>query len=243
MSAMPTSPPAGWYPAPDGSAGTRWWDGAQWQQNVQPIPSSASVVKFAMATRVLLVICGVLSLVTIGVEAFGISAITVYLDGNDAVFGLLNSYDQMIRAVNILSTIVLLATGVLWVLWQYRIAKHFPGQTRRSPGWHVGSWIVPVICLWFPYENISDLWRAAGRSRPSWQIVWWLCWLVSNFLIQISSSVYTAAEDLEQFRVAMSVSIVGEVLLLAAAPLAWQIVRDITRRTVQRFAVHAPAQA
>lgn len=29
------STPAGWYPDPSGSAGTRWWDGAQWSPHTQ----------------------------------------------------------------------------------------------------------------------------------------------------------------------------------------------------------------
>nr|WP_242061411.1 MULTISPECIES: DUF4328 domain-containing protein [Microbacterium] len=111
----------------------------------------------------------------------------------------------------------------------YQAAKRFVGQTRRSPGWHVGAWFVPIISAWFPYQNISDLWRAVGRSRPGWQIVWWLCWLLSNSMIQVSTRLYLSAETLEQFQIAMSVSIAGEVLLLAAAALASLVVRGITR--------------
>ncbi|HEY9308658.1 MAG TPA: DUF4328 domain-containing protein [Microbacterium sp.] len=242
MSTTPTSSPAGWYPAPDGSPATWWWDGARWtppgsQPSQQPTTTNA-ITKLATATQVLLAVCGLMSVITIGVETFGISAVTGYLNGHAAAIDLLNSYDQITFVVTILSVVALLATGVLWVLWQYRAAKHLPGHTRRSPGWHVGSWFVPVICVWFPYQNISDLWRAVGRSRPAWQILWWLCWLVSNVLIQISSRIYTSAQDLDQFRVAMSVSIAGEVLLLAAAPLAWLIVRGITEGIVRRSAVH-----
>ncbi len=88
---------------------------------------------------------------------------------------------------------------------------------------------MPIISAWFPYQNISDLWRAVGRSRPGWQIVWWLCWLLSNSMIQVSTRLYLSAETLEQFQIAMSVSIAGEVLLLAAAALASLVVRGITR--------------
>jgi hypothetical protein len=241
MTNTPTPPPAGWYPAPDGSSATWWWDGARWTQphhqpSQQPATTNA-IAKLAMATQVLLIVCGVMSVATIGIETFGISAVTGYLNGHNSAIDMIEMYDQSTFVVTILSALSLVATGVLWVIWQYRAAKQVTGRTRRSAGWHAGSWFVPIISLWFPYQNISDLWRAVGRTRPSWQIIWWLLWVVSNVFIQQSSRIYTTAEDLEQFRVAMWMSIAGEILLLAAAPLAWLITRGITQGILQRSSV------
>lgn len=233
MTTTPTPPHAGWYPAPDGSSATWWWDGERWTQphhqpNQEPASTNA-IAKLAMATQVLLIVCGVMSLATIGIEAFGISTVTGFLDGDNVATGMLDVYDQSTFVVSILSALSFVATSALWVIWQYRTAKQVTGRTRRSAGWHVGSWFIPFISLWFPYQNTSDLWRAGGRTRPSWQIIWWLLFVVGNFLIGQSTRLYLAAADLEQFRVAMSTSIAGEILLLAAAPLAWLIVRGITQ--------------
>ena len=241
MTNTPTPPPAGWYPAPDGSSATWWWDGARWtqphhQSGPQPAATNA-IAKLAMATQVLLIVCGVMSVATIGIETFGISAATDFLNGDNGALGMLDVYDQSTSVVSILSSLSLLATGVLWVIWQYRTAKQVAGRTRRSAGWHAGSWFVPIISLWFPYQNISDLWRAVGRTRPTWQIIWWLLYVVSNVFIGQSTRLYLAAEDLEQFRVAMWLSIAGEILLLAAAPLAWLIIRRITQGILQRSSV------
>ncbi len=202
----------------------------------QPASTNA-IAKLAMATQVLLIVCGVMSVATIGIETFGISAATAFLNGDNAAIDLLDMYDQSTSVVSILSSLSFLATAVLWLIWQYRAAKQVTGRTRRSAGWHVGSWFVPIISLWFPYQNISDLWRAVGRTRPSWQIIWWLLYVVSNFFIGQSTRLYLAAEDLEQFRVAMSMSIAGEILLLAAAPLAWLVIRGITQGILQRSSV------
>ena len=200
-------------------------------------PATNAIAKLAMATQVLLIVCGVMSLATIAIEMFGISAATGFLNGDNGAIGMLDVYDQSTSVVAILSSLSFVATAVLWVIWQYRAAKQVTGRTRRSAGWHAGSWFVPIIGLWFPYQNISDLWRAVGRTRPSWQIIWWLLYVVSNFFIQQSTRIYLAAEDLEQFRVAMWISIAGEVLLLAAAPLAWLVIRGITQGILQRSSV------
>jgi hypothetical protein len=244
MTNTPTPPPAGWYPAPDGSSGTWWWDGARWTQpDQQPSPqfaattASRGIAGLATATQVLLIVCAVVSVATIGIETFGIGAVSGYLNGDDSAIDMIDAYDQSTSVVSILSSVALVATGVLWAVWQYRVAKQVTGRTRRSAGWHAGSWFVPVVSFWFPFQNISDLWQAVGRARPSWQILWWLLWVASNFVIQISGRIYMSAEDLEQFRVAMWLSIAGEILVLAAAPLAWLVIRGLTQGILQRPSV------
>ncbi|WP_167756834.1 DUF4328 domain-containing protein [Leifsonia flava] len=250
MTHTPTPPPLplGWHPAPDGSSAMWWWDGARWiqpQNEPSPAPTSAvAIARLAIATQVLLVISAVTSVVTIGIETFGINAASRYLGGDESAIRMIDSYDQLSSVFGILSSLSLLATGVLWMIWQYRVAKQFIGLTRRSPGWHVGSWILPVVNLWFPYQNIADLWRAVGRTRPSWQIVWWLLWVLSNTVSTQASRLTLNAQDLEQFQLAMSMSIVAETLLLAAAPLAWLTVRGITQGILHRSSapvVLAPA--
>jgi hypothetical protein len=226
MTATPppsTTPAAGSQPALDATS-------AQPDQAAAPTPALAGM---ASATQVLLIVCGALSVVTIGTELSGIGAVSDYLAGDEAAIGSIEAYDQSTARVSVLASIAFIVTGVLWAIWQYRAAKQVVGRTRRSPGWHAGSWFVPIVSFWFPHQNISDLWRAVGLSRPSWQIVWWLLFLGSNVSIQISTRMYLAAETLEQFRDAMWMSLVGEVLLLAAAPLAWMVVRGITRGILQ----------
>jgi hypothetical protein len=222
-----TTPAAGSQPAPDAAS-------AQPEQAAQPAAATQALAKLASATQVLLLVCGALSVITIGTELFGIGAVSAYLAGDGAAISSIEAYDQSTALVSVLSSIAFIVSGVLWAMWQYRAAKQVVGRTRRSPGRHASSWFIPIVSFWFPYQNISDLWRAVGLSRPSWQIVWWLLFLGSNFAIGISSRVYLAAETLEQFRDAMWMSLAGEVLLLAAAPLAWMVVRGITRGILQR---------
>lgn len=246
MTDTPTTPPAGWYPAPDGSAATWWWDGVQWiqpqqelspqpQQELSPDPAATgAIAKLATAVQVLLIVSGALSVVTIGVELFGIAATTEFLSGRTSSVDMLDAYDLISRVVAIVWTLVFIAAGVLWVIWQYRVAKQVVGHVRRSPGWHAGSWFIPVVSLWFPYQNISDLWRAIGRTRPSWLIVWWVLWIANSAVSQISARTFFGAVDLEQYRTAMYLSVVGELLSVAAVPLAWLVVRGITQGIVQR---------
>lgn len=237
MTDNPTPPPAGWYPATDGSTATWWWDGQQWAQPQHPAQSPVStsaLTKLAAVTQVLLIVCGVLSFAIVGVEVFGIIAASEFINGQATSIAALETYDLSTTVTSSLSSIALIATGVLWAIWQYRAAKSVVGLTRRSPGWHAGSWFIPVVSFWFAYQNVSDLWRAVGRARPSWMGLWWFFWIGSNVIVQISTRSYLAAEELEELRTAMSMSLVGELFAIAAVPFAWLTVRGITQGILQR---------
>ncbi|GAA2458630.1 DUF4328 domain-containing protein [Agromyces soli] len=241
MTTTPAATPPGWYPAPDGSGTSWWWDGGQWVQPPQ-VPAAANpttLARLALATQILLVAGGAVAATTIAVEGYGVGVASDYLNGNDTSIALFDLYDQGTLVGSIAAIVATIATAVLWAVWQFHAAKHVAGQTRRTPGWHAGSWFIPIVCWWFPYQNISDLWRAIGRVRPTWQIAWWVLWLAGSAVSQLSSRVYLAAEDLEQLRISMWLSIVGELLTLAAVPLACLIVRGITQGIVQRAATPA----
>ena len=48
---------------------------------------------------------------------------------------------------------------IVFLIWQYRAAvvgRQLGYPARRSPGWGVGSWFVPVVDLWMPYQAIRD---------------------------------------------------------------------------------------
>lgn len=230
---MTTTPPPSATPAA-GPQPAPYATSDEPERAAQPAVAPQALAKMASATQALLVVCGALSVVTIATELFGIGAVSAYLAGDEAAIGSIEAYDRATALVSILGSIAVIVTGVFWAIWQYRAAKRVVGRTRRSPGRHASSWFIPIVSFWFPYQNISDLWRAVGLTRPSWQIVWWLLFVGSNFVVWVSSRVYVSAETLVQFRNAMWTSLFGEVLLLAAAPLAWMVVRGITRGILDR---------
>jgi hypothetical protein len=84
---------------------------------------------------------------------------------------------------------LMLATVVLFLTWFYRARKNagLSGWRQRwSPGWAIGSWFLPPVLLWFPYQIMADIWRA-GRptgmgDRPSSGLLpglWWACWVLA----------------------------------------------------------------
>lgn len=245
MSSNNSLPPAGWYPAPDGSGGKRWWDGAQWGAAQPAAPVSTPVTSpafapaitqspvegLARATQTLLIVSGVASVATVIVELIGFWAITAFNAGDFSALDVYPVYESLSAVVTVASVLALVAAGVLWMIWQYRVAQRATGRTRRTPGWHAWSWVIPVVSLWFPYQNISDLWRAFGRARPSWLGLWWGLWIGGSVATSVSSRLAIVADSLGTLQGAMSFGILGEVASLAAVPFAWLIVKGLTEAT------------
>ena len=89
----------------------------------------------------------------------------------------------------IIMWLLLLPTAVVFLIWFYR-ARQNAGQLdwrqRWSPNWSIFGWFVPFCFLWFPFQVMLDIWRAAlpGPQRakfPFRPAAWWACWCLAWF--------------------------------------------------------------
>ena len=102
--------------------------------------------------------------------------------------------------INLLASLVSLATTVCFLVWIYRVSKNlraFGTQGLRfTPGWAVGYFFVPILNLYRPYQVFREIWRAseaapAARVGQDWQFVrppalllgWWLSSLIANLVV------------------------------------------------------------
>ena len=71
------------------------------------------------------------------------------------------------------------AALVFALIWQFRAAtaaRALGYPAKRSPGWGVGCWFVPVVNLWMPYQAIRDCLAPDDPRRPL-VLRWWLVWI------------------------------------------------------------------
>jgi hypothetical protein len=69
-----------------------------------------------------------------------------------------------------------LAGVIIACVWQYRAAstaRALGYPAKHSPGWGVGSWFVPIVALWMPYQALRD---CLAPDDPNRQLVkrFWL---------------------------------------------------------------------
>lgn len=193
-------------------------------------PAPRPVRGWATAVCALLVTCAALAGVGIVLEVYGLYALDRYMLGWTGIEAL-EAYDAVSVAVSVPWAAVTLAAGACWLVWQYRVASTviLYAPLRRSPGWHVASWVIPVIAWWFPVQNIRDLvqtTRAQVRSAVlGW---WWALWVLSTVTAFVADRVRFQADTAETLNAGMSMSLVTQVVTIGAAAFAMQIVARIT---------------
>lgn len=231
-------PPAGWYPDPEYAGHVRWWSGHEWtvRQPVPPPGGGASWVprslgrgfgRLAAVIGVLLALTTMLFVAQFGLAAWGVSMVDDAVATGDV--DRLDTYDGVDLVLGVLVAVGLLATGVLWMVWQYRLASSLrPGELDRGPGMHAWSWVIPVVAAWFPYQNVKQLWALlTPRSRGilRW---WWAAWIVGTVLDRIVLASYDSADTVGDVKAYMVLEGVTAAVGLVTAVLAIRIIRTLT---------------
>ncbi|WP_431043928.1 DUF4328 domain-containing protein [Streptomyces sp. P1-3] len=168
--------------------------------------------------------------------------------------------------LNGMVTLPIIIVWVIWFHRLRRNAEVFaPGQHRMSTGWAAGSWFTPVVNLWFPKQIANDIWRASSPQGPQGVrrgllTAWWATFMTAAGVGFVGNVMYTVADNkmqdyeddaergkfpspsdvegvVEDARNGVAISILGLVIVIAAAILAIMVVRQITAMQEQRAAL------
>ncbi|GHG19346.1 DUF4328 domain-containing protein [Streptomyces zaomyceticus] len=160
-------------------------------------------------------------------------------DGTESVdparFGPLN-----LNLVYSMSFTLYLATGIVFIVWFYRLRKNAEVwasdlQTRK-PGYAVGGWFIPIANFWIPRAIAVEIWRASrpapyaadGRRELTLLNCWWTCWIVGTLVNWASGQMYETAGTTGDYDAASQWSLAGFALDIVAAVLAILFVRRLT---------------
>lgn len=152
--------------------------------------------------------------------------------------------DGVVVAATIGYIVMLIATGIVFMVWQYRHAKNarLLGQEEGlGPGWAIGGWFVPLANLVLPAVQIFgssrySVVRPDDRGRPrgagiviAWAITFGLGELTTRVAARGEPQAGTA-EYAEWLSRSDREEAVGAVILLAAGILAAIMVWTLTKR-------------
>ena len=160
-----------------------------------------------------------------------------------------------LNTVQLLVSVATLATGVLTIMWMYRIAQNvraFGRATTWSPLFAIFGWFLPPLVLYvIPFLVLRELWKASDPTAVDETDTWkrspdnpvlWVWFVLFGVLpaillaVQIGSfatgglptgDIESVAESLDEFGALEWIT----ALLNVAAAVAWvRFVRELTRR-------------
>jgi len=143
--------------------------------------------------------------------------------------------------VNTVSTILVVTTGLAFVVWFFQAYRNVPalGRPRRyAAGWAIGWWFVPFACLWCPASVARDI-NASIDDEYSrdWEITrwvlnaWWGAWLLMLVLGATANGENGSVHTLHDALSANALYLARDVAAVVAAVLAGALVVRLTRRT------------
>lgn len=223
---------AGWYPDPAAPGQIRWWDGFQWQVS-KPVdevyrPVGRSFTFLGWLLTGLLATTAAIFVARIALSTWASSAVVQAMRNGDLAAP--ETYDRFDRMALLGTTGCLLAAIVIWCIWQHQAAGSTDrDELRRSPRMHVLSWFIPVVSLWFPLQNMRDLWDVNVGSRRRFLVGWWWAfWIVANISTRLSESAHESVRDASSFSGYLVFDAVDSALWLILCGLALHLVVSLT---------------
>lgn len=153
-----------------------------------------------------------------------------------AAISLSDSLKQIIVIVYFIIYILAVVFFILWFRRAYFNLHQLPWHNARyTEGWAAGSWFVPIIWFWWPYQIMVDIWKGkqnALRERlgepQSTTIVgwWWALFLVNNFFAYIVVFTRGQDKDMDGFLMATKIEFAGEIISFAAMIVTIQMIQQ-----------------
>lgn len=156
-------------------------------------------------------------------------------------------------AIGGLYSVAFLAAAVGFLVSFYRAHRNLQSldvddDTEYSPGWAVGSFLVPILNFFRPYQVAREIWKASDPSVAAdagWRSLdtpallkwWWGLFLTTTLLAQIAiratlmgGGLFGFRPDLPMLIAGTCASIASNVLSIGAGVLAIQLIREVHAR-------------
>lgn len=151
--------------------------------------------------------------------------------------GRLGLAEELATGAVLLSLLALPACAITFCLWfhhAYRNVGCLGGIPTYSPGWAAGSFFVPFLNLYRPYQIAKEIWLASmpiEDDRPGHLPValWWGCFLGGNLLASVATW-WVDTESAASVRTATALLIVAGLLSIAGALFGARLVRRVEKR-------------
>jgi hypothetical protein len=152
---------------------------------------------------------------------------------------ILNSNDTREQVIAILYLIVFIISAVTFIQWFRRAYYNLNIRTNcnHSDGWASGSWFVPIIALYRPYQIMKEMWAKTTqliKSKTSDYIenstviigLWWTLWIISNYIGKYVMKRAFKAETIENFINSTIGDIVVSIIGIPLAILTVMIIKS-----------------
>ncbi|MEO6318229.1 MAG: DUF4328 domain-containing protein [Acidimicrobiales bacterium] len=249
-----------YLPQPPATGSGGWSPVGPYATSSMPRPPMRSLKGLSLALLVLLII---LALTEVGAAAARSNRAGLLDDLSGSPFGGAVSFSEMsdaddaVAAFSGIHVLLLLAAGIVFIIWQFRHAKNAEVVGARGglgPGWAIGGWFIPLANLVLPTVQIFQSSKASdvasrqeGRSPKgsALVIVWGVLFGLGLIVLAAGGALAPADddgdfeldsfEDVDDLASSDRTASAGHVILIPAAIVGIVMTRTLSKKQALAF--------
>lgn len=148
------------------------------------------------------------------------------------------------------------ATVIIFLVWIYKAYRNLSAlgcaKLRYSAAWAVGSFFVPILQFFRPYQIVREIWKGSDPaidaydesrsdeiSAPSLIGWWWVVWIAHHMTGAYANIASRQIESLSmetarEYLTITWINFVSDILEAASAVLAIMVVKKIHERQIEK---------
>jgi hypothetical protein len=169
-----------------------------------------------------------------------IVATTGYISDEAATVN--DTREQIIGILVFIAYIVSLITFIMWFRRAYYNLHQKVNHLSYSDGWAAGSWFVPIICLYRPYQIMKELYVQTKEllmnrnfsDKVSYDTTylgwWWTLWIITTFIGNfIFRYALKDADTIDELITLTIAQMISSILAIPLAIITVKIIGDYSR--------------
>jgi hypothetical protein len=166
-------------------------------------------------------------------------------NGGDVSDEVAEANDSRERAAGIFYTIVSVISAITFILWFRRAYYNLHQKVRPlalSEGWAAGSWFVPIVNLFRPYQIMKEIYvetkKLFNRHGLSERVGyttryldwWWTLWVISSLIGNIVFKfAFRNAETVDDYILVTVGQMISGILEVPLALITVKVIKDYAR--------------
>lgn len=149
-----------------------------------------------------------------------------------------DSREQVIGYVTLIVSIISAVTFIQWFRRAYFNLHILVPNLAFAEGWAAGSWFVPIIGLYRPYQIMVELYnKTTARLEErklidnqnfeiSFVKIWWLLWIIVSIMGRVINKYVSEAETIDNYIDYTFFTMVQDILYIPLSLLTIKVIKE-----------------
>ena len=149
-----------------------------------------------------------------------------------------DSREQVIAYVTIIVSIISAVTFIQWFRRAYFNLHSVVPNLSYTEGWAAGSWFVPIIGLYRPYQIMVELYNKTTARLEERKLIdnqnfeitfvkiWWLLWIIVSIMGRVINKYVSEAETIDNYIDYTFFTMVQDILYIPLSLLTIKVIKE-----------------